>query len=193
MSFLIEYLKHPCKIGAVAPSSKYLAKKMVAPISFSKAGCIVEYGPGTGVFTEEIMKHKRENTIFLIIEQNEAFYLELYKKYHNQKNVYLCHGNADQVANFMKQYQISKVDYVVSGLPFASLPSRVSRQILKTTNVILRENGKFITFQYTLWKKKLFLDFFHIKSVSFEGRNLPPAFVLTMTKKERNVPWKDIF
>lgn len=111
MNFLVEYLKHPFKVGAVAPSSKYLAGKMTASISFSKAECIIEYGPGTGVFTKEIIRQKQENTIFLIIEQNEIFYLNLYKKYHNLKNVYICHGDARQVSGFMKQYKISQADY----------------------------------------------------------------------------------
>ncbi len=183
MNFLVEYLKHPFKVGAVAPSSKYLTRKMTASISFSKAECIIEYGPGTGVFTEEIIRQKQENTIFLIIEQNETFYLNLYKKYHNLKNVYVCHGDARQVSGFMKQYQISQADYIISGLPFTSLPNETSRQILKETNHVLKKTGKFITFQYTLWEKRIFLNFFDIKSISFEARNLPPAFVLTMKKK----------
>lgn len=67
MSFFLEYLKHPAKIGAIAPSGKWLAKKMVECVDFSACSCIVEYGPGTGVFTDEIIKRKRRDTTFLLI------------------------------------------------------------------------------------------------------------------------------
>ncbi len=49
--FLLEYIKNPSKVGAIAPSSRYLADGMIQSIDFNSAECIVEYGPGTGVFT----------------------------------------------------------------------------------------------------------------------------------------------
>ncbi len=67
MSFLAEYLKHPFTIGAVAPSSKYLAKKMLRNVTFNQARVIIEYGLGTGVFTEEIIKRKKPETVFLTL------------------------------------------------------------------------------------------------------------------------------
>jgi phospholipid N-methyltransferase len=50
--FLKQYIKNPRMIGAVLPSSRNLARKMIEDIDFEKAECIVEYGPGTGVFTK---------------------------------------------------------------------------------------------------------------------------------------------
>ena len=37
MNFLIEYLKNPGRIGAVAPSGNALARKMIKPINFKSA------------------------------------------------------------------------------------------------------------------------------------------------------------
>ncbi len=54
---------------------------MVDVIDFNKAKCIVELGPGTGVFTKEIMKRKKKETIFLLIEINEVFCKELKRKF----------------------------------------------------------------------------------------------------------------
>ena len=42
ITFLHEFIKHPKHTGAIAPSSKILAKKMVDVIDFNKAKCIVE-------------------------------------------------------------------------------------------------------------------------------------------------------
>ncbi len=57
--FLKQFLLNPRKIGAIAPSGKALAKKMIQPIHFEKAKCIVEYGPGTGSFTDGLVTNKR--------------------------------------------------------------------------------------------------------------------------------------
>lgn len=182
MSFFMEYLKNPSKIGAIAPSSKWLAKKMVGQIRFKECRCIVEYGPGTGVFTDEVIRRKK-NITFIVIEQNREFYLRLKKKYSKIKNLVLINGDASNIEKYLADRGIDKVDYIISGLPFASLPSKVSHNILKATQRVIGRKGKFITFQYTLLKKKFFLNYFNIDKITFEIKNLPPAFVLTMKNK----------
>ena len=59
--FLREYISAPDTIGAIAPSSRYLAAAMTVSIDFDKARCIVEYGAGTGVFTREVAAGKRRD------------------------------------------------------------------------------------------------------------------------------------
>lgn len=180
MQFLLEYIKHPSKIGAVAPSSRYLAKKMVEDVRFHECDCIIEYGPGTGVFTEEIVLSKKEDTILLVIEQNEQFYKVLKERYSNKKNVYVIHGDASDVLKYMKSHEIPQADYIISGLPFTSLPAGVSKKIFHATQKAIGSQGRFITFQYTLLKKKIFQRWFHIEHMAFELKNFPPAYVLTM-------------
>jgi len=70
------------------------------------------------------------------------------------------------------------IDYIVSGLPFASLPKDVSSNILKETQKYLNEEGKFITFQYTLLKKDFIKKYFNEVSIKREVRNVPPAYVI---------------
>lgn len=184
--FLKQYLLHPRQVGAVKPSSKYLAKKMVHHVSFEKAECIAEFGPGTGVFTEEVIRAKRDETLFLVFEVNDSFYEELEKKYSGFPNVQIIHDSAQRLGRYLKEHQLKKVDYVISGLPFASLPGDVSDSILKECRKYLSPRGLFITFQYTLLKKKLFQRFFRIAAIEKERRNIPPAYVLNC----RRIPGK---
>lgn len=176
--FLIEYLKSPRTVGAVAPSSKKLAEKMAGDIDFETARCIVEYGPGTGVFTETLMKKIRKHTSLLLIEYNEEFCKQLEERYSDYSNVIVINDSAENIDKHLKKYGVKEVDYVVSGLPFASLPKSMSNKILKKTKEILRHNGMFITFQYTLLKKGYIGSYF--KDISLERviLNLPPAYVL---------------
>lgn len=60
-SFVSQYIVKPRTVGAIFPSSKYLAAKMVKDIDFSTSSYIVELGAGTGVFTDQLLeKRKRE-------------------------------------------------------------------------------------------------------------------------------------
>lgn len=180
MSFIVEYIKHPRKIGAVAPSSKCLSRKMMEPIHFDSANVIVEYGPGTGSFTRELIAKRRSGTVLLLIEQNQQFCSQLEQKYSNLDNVYVIHGCAENVNLYLEQYGLQKADYIVSGLPFTSLPKGVSDHILSATKEALGDNGRFITFQYSLVKRRFFEQYFSITDSLKEMRNLPPAYVFVM-------------
>lgn len=178
INFLIEYFKSPRTIGAVAPSSKKLAEKMVSSIDFKSAQCIIEYGPGTGVFTDKLIESKKRDTILILAECNEEFCKQLAERYSDYDNVVIVNDSAENIYKYLEEYKIEKVDYIVSGLPFTSLPKSVSNKILDNTRDILKEDGIFITFQYTLLKKGYISSYF--KDISYERviSNVPPAYVL---------------
>lgn len=178
IKFLVEYLKAPRAVGAIAPSSKNLAEKMVRDIDFDNARCIVEYGPGTGVFTKKLVELKKSDTILLLIEYNKDFYRHLNDKYNKYDNIICINDSAENIDKYLQKYKIDKVDYIVSGLPFASLPKNVSEKILIKTMNVLKKDGLFITFQYTLFKKEFIASYFKKIKIDREIINLPPAYIL---------------
>ena len=162
----------------MAPSSRRLAEKMVADIDFEHAEYIVEYGPGTGVFTDRLVEKKKPDTVLLLLEANDKFYELLREKYESDHRIIVVHGFAEHIDLYLKKYGISKVDYVVSGLPFTSLPKNTSETILKKTSSLLDRNGTFITFQYTLMKESFIAGFFQKTERERVLLNIPPAYVL---------------
>lgn len=170
-------------VGAVAPSSKYLADKMLSKVDFATAKVIVEYGPGTGVFTKEILKRKRLETKLFVVERNQAFSDVLIKKYAHHQGVYLINDSVEHIETILKQHKVKQVDYIVSGLPFAALPVHVSEKILTSTARLLGTHGAFITFQYTMLKKNYMHGFFKHITITKEYRNLPPAYVFYCKNK----------
>lgn len=185
LSFLAQYISNPRSVGAVLPSSRYLADKMVKKIDFNQAKCIVEYGPGTGVFTDKLLQHRNPETIIVLFENNREFYKILKDKYQGVDHLYIYNGSAEKVDWYIKECGIPYVDYVLSGLPFTTLPKAVSHKILLKTSRILSKNGKFITFQYTKVKKNFIEQFFSNVDVSLEIRNVPPAMVLSCSIEEK--------
>lgn len=160
ISFIKQYIVKPRTVGAILPSSKYLAKKVIENINFEHADYIVEYGAGTGVFTEKIIKNRKKNSMILTFESNRDFYEILKEKYKNELNLYIINDSAEHIEKYMMKYDIPWINYVISGLPFASLPKKVSSNILENTKKNLKKDGKFITFQYTLLKKDFIEKYF---------------------------------
>lgn len=142
IKFLIQYIMHPRTTGAILPSSKRLSKKMIKEINFDKCNCIIELGPGTGVFTEEILKRRNVNTKVILIEYNREFYKLLKSKYDNIEKIYIINDSAENIDCYIKKYSMGNVDYIVSGLLFASLPSDMSEDILDKSKSILGDKGR---------------------------------------------------
>lgn len=178
--FLWEYLKHPRAVGALAPSSRRLAETMMEPLDFRRAEVIVEYGPGTGAFTELLLARKRPETRLILIEQNPAFFRRLFSRYHGRENTTVQYGSAENAVRLLQECGVQKADAVVSGLPFTSLPQEVTLRVFAATKRLLGEEGIFVTFQYSRVKESLFSRYFSIQNVLQEKNNLPPAYVYVM-------------
>ena len=185
MGIFAEFLKTPRKIGAIAPSGKHLSVEMMTPIDFTSAKVIVEYGPGTGSFTKELVTRRRSDTVLILIEQNKTFCERLRASFDNLPNLFIVHGSAENVGQYLEARGFHSADYIVSGLPFTSLPAAVSDHILNATKRALGQEGKFITFQYSLVKKKFFEQYFQIINCRKVIKNLPPAFVLVMKNYDK--------
>jgi len=90
--------------------------------------------------------------------------------------------SAEKIYIYLKKYGIHKADYIVSGLPLASLPPKTTRSILQNTYTYLRTGGNYIQFQYSLATLRQIKYLFDHVAVSFVPFNFPPAFVYVCVK-----------
>ena len=125
--------------------------------------------------------------MILLVENNKEFYLLLKEQFKQEKNLSIVYGSAENIEQYVSDYGIPYADYVISGLPFASLPKKVSTKILSKTTRVLKKDGQFITFQYTKFKMKFIEQFFTKISVKREYRNVPPAYVFSCMMPKSNV------
>ncbi|WP_046244166.1 class I SAM-dependent methyltransferase [Hymenobacter terrenus] len=177
-SFVEQFFRNPATVGSLVPSSRELTDKVMEPIDFATARCIVEYGPGTGVFTDIIIQRRRAETVVVLVEVNRRFSQLLRERYSGQPNVHVIHGSADETGQYLQAMNAPRADYVVCGLPFSSLPRRQAWRILAHTQQLLLPVGTLILFQYSLRNTKLFEKFFRLLSREHVLLNLPPAHVL---------------
>lgn len=197
-SLLLQFLRHPSSVGALAPSGRQLTAGMVNAVDFSSCRSLVEYGPGTGVFTEAILARREPGTPLLAIEQNEVFCRQLEERFSGVEDFYLVHGSAEKVADYLVERDLPLPNAILSGLPFASLPREISENILAETARILSEvrersdpqekdsikTGVFITFQYSMLKMALLEKNFDLVGHTRVLWNLPPAHVLILKPKK---------
>ncbi|TGD79649.1 class I SAM-dependent methyltransferase [Hymenobacter wooponensis] len=182
-SFVEEFFRNPAMVGSLVPSSPELTEKVMEAIDFTQARCIVEYGPGTGVFTDALMKRRRAETVLVLVETNESFSQLLQERYQGQPNVHIIQGSAENTPDYLQRLDLPQPDYVVCGLPFSSLPLRLGWRILEHTQHVLEPTGKLILFQYTLLNTRLFERFFQPVHQEHVLLNLPPAYVLVYTPR----------
>lgn len=179
--FFKTYLKEKKQIGAWVPSSKFLVRKMCQYIPFDDSKVIVELGPGTGVFTKEILKQAKPDARIFLFELNPDFF-ELLQKQFNDPRLTIINASAEQLKNELNRYGIEKVDAILSSLPLAIIPENVSDSILKNVYQILKPNGVFTQYQYTLNAKKSIENLFGKIKIAFSAINIPPAFIYVAIK-----------
>lgn len=178
--FITEVFKSTGTIGALSPSSCFLAKKMIAPIQFGNTKCIVEFGSGTGVFTHKILEKLPANAKLLAFEINPVFIEEL--EAIKDSRLVIINDSAEKIEDYLTKHNFSSADYIVSSLPFAMIPDDVVHRILTNSDNVLAENGKYIQFQYSLNAKKKLEGYFNNVKINFTLLNIPPAFVYVCSK-----------
>jgi phospholipid N-methyltransferase len=92
------------------------------------------------------------------------------------------HNKGKKLEDYLVQFNIPKVDVIISSLPLSNFYQRFTLKILRTFKDCLNESGKFIQFQYSLKQKKELNHVFSNVNISFTLFNIPPAFIYTCNK-----------
>lgn len=172
--FLKELAKNWRGVGAVLPSSRFLTEKMLSKIDFASARLVVELGPGTGVFTKEILARLHPNGRFIVIESNETF-CSILRDMDDPRLSVEC-TSAENLSALLGG---KKVDVILSGIPLASIGKDVAGRVLDVVKDALLPGGVFVQFQYSKLSRKMIAERFTSVEIDFVPMNIPPAFVYT--------------
>lgn len=182
LSFLGQFVLRPRVVGAVAPSSRALARTMAEWISWPEVAVVVEYGPGTGVFTQEILNRMRPGTRVIAVEVNPGFASRLAVRF---PAVRVHRDSVQNIRAICEREGIGAVDAIVSGLPWASFSGQYQRELLQATCSVLRPGGQFTSFAYLQgllmpsgrrFRGQLGRYFRSIQTSRVVWKNIPPAF-----------------
>ncbi|HEV3118516.1 MAG TPA: methyltransferase domain-containing protein [Gemmataceae bacterium] len=151
-SFVREARQHFHEVGAVLPSSRFLARALVSEMKKPRApGRILEVGPGTGSVTAAIVKHMLPEDRLDLVELNPQFVSHLQKRFEREER-FAC--RRDQVAILNKPVQDlvgeSTYDFIISGLPLNIFPVHLVREIYRVFRRVLKPGGTLSYFEYIL-------------------------------------------
>ena len=183
-----EFVRTPTKVGAVAPSSWRLAELITDAAELNRASVVVEFGPGTGAFTEVILRKIKPGTVFLAIEANASFAAATRKRC---PDVQVFHDSAVSVRTHLEACGQQSCDCIVSGLPFASFTDAQQDEILAAVQDVLTPGGRFVTFAHVMgvvwpqarrFRRRLHAEFSQVSYTDTIWRNIPPAYVYRAIK-----------
>lgn len=181
--FFRQFVKHPGMIGSVIPSSQTLVDTMLDQVDWKRTRLFVEYGPGVGTFTRPILDRMHPDAILLAIDLNLDFVAFLEAQIDDPR-LRVVHGSAADVRRFIREAGHHQADYVLSGIPFSTLPDGVGAAICAETRAALRPGGEFLIYQYSRYVRRLLEPLFGAVSDRLEWRNIPPCRMIRAVKEE---------
>ena len=172
--FLRGFIKNPVMVGSVIPSSKVVIDRMLAPVEWDKVKLFVEYGPGVGTFTRPILDRLAPDAKLIAIDTNADF-VEYLGKDIDDPRLLTVHGSAADVEQIVADAGFAHADYVLSGLPFSTLPPGVGQAIGAATSRVIRAGGAFLVYQFSPKVRDFIAPHFERIDRGFEWINVPPA------------------
>lgn len=184
MDFFIQFIKDLKKTGAIAPSSKFLARDLVDQLQadVSQKDCkplnILELGPGTGPLTKEIAKLLRPQDHLDLVEIQKNFYEIIDDKF-SQENIAVHFGD------ILKFNPKRTYDYIFSSLPYENMSAGVTKAIWEKKLSLCASHAYICYFKYVKFRnfksdfeEQVVKEYGHDKKVVL--RNIPPAKLYTL-------------
>jgi len=172
--FARNFVKHPRMLGSAIPSSRFLIERLFASIDFDRARVLVEYGPGVGPITAALLRRMRADAHLVALEVNAELsaYLRLRMR---DTRLHVVHASAEQAGQALTRLGLAPADYVVSGIPFSTMPTGERERVVRATRAVLQPGGAFLVYQFSRAVLPDLRATFTDVREEFEPRNIPPA------------------
>jgi phospholipid N-methyltransferase len=169
-------LEHPRMVGSIIPSSRSTIDKMLAPVKWDECKLFVEYGPGVGTFCRPVLDRLPRGGELLVIDTNPLF-VDFLKHEIRDSRFHPVLGSAEDVEEIVRSLGHEHADYVLSGLPFSTLPEGVGPAIAAATHRVVRPGGAFLTYQFSAVARDLTARHFERVDTGFTWLNVPPCLL----------------
>jgi len=118
--FARNFFKCPSMLGSIVPSSRFLVRDLMAGIHWQHARVVVEFGPGVGTITKELLSRMRQDAVLVVIELNGEF-VQYISNTISDPRLRIVHGSAANVRQILLEQGLSGAYYIISSLPYSLL------------------------------------------------------------------------
>lgn len=174
--FARNFFLHPRMLGSIIPSSRFLINQLLAPIDWGQARVIVEYGPGVGGITTEVLRRMRPDASLIAIETNPDFVRFLRSSFVDER-LHVVEASAEAVVGILRQHGHERASYIISGIPFSTISAPVRERILRSTCSVLEPQGAFLVYQFSTRILRDLQRIFRYVRRRFEPLNVLPAYL----------------
>ena len=169
-------------LGSIVPSSRFLIGEVLGRIDWKRVQCIVEYGPGVGTFTAEILRRMPAGGRLIAIEMNPEFAAFL-KRELTDPRLTVVEGSAADVRSILRGLGCERADYIISGIPFSTMPRELREAVLRASRDALAPDGAFLVYQFSSRVRRDLERVFGSVSRRFEPLNILPAQLFVCERK----------
>ena len=157
--FFATFMRHPLRIGSVAPSTpslgRHIAAAMIDSLTLGESGqgvppakaLIVELGAGTGPITHEICAAGIAPDHLAINELDPSLSTILHRDFPKSQ---IISGDASQVSHKIPPDWLGKVSVVVSSLPVRNFSQGMKKHLIDDVFRMLRPGGVMVQYTYPL-------------------------------------------
>jgi phospholipid N-methyltransferase len=178
--FALNFFKSPAMLGSLIPSSRFLVNDVLNHVDWDKARVIVEYGPGVGTITQEILKRMRPDAVLLALELNEEFVTFLQEEIVDPR-FHAVHASASDVRSVLTKLGLPCADYIISGIPYSTMPHAVRREVMQASRQVLHPEGALLVYQFTNTVLPYLKSSFSSVRQNFQFLNILPARIFYCT------------
>ena len=183
--FFEGFVRNPVMVGSIIPSSRFTINRMLDRVDWDRCKLFVEYGPGVGTFCQPVLNRMSRDATLIVIDTNPPFIDYLRRTITDSRFIAVL-GSAADVEEIVQTHGHEKADYVLSGLPFSTLPEGVGPAIAAATHRVIAAGGAFLVYQYSSRARDFMARHFTRIDTDFEPLNVPPCRLFWGWKDEDN-------
>ena len=179
--FARTFLKHPVMLGSILPSSRFLTDHVLSQVNWREVGTAVEYGPGVGTFTGQILRRMGSSARLVAIERSRDFANYIRGSIPDSR-LSVVHGSAADVDSILATLGLKGADCIISGIPYSTMPLPTREIVLRRSHAVLRPGGSFIVYQFTGAVAPHLREVFGDVRQEFELLNILPARIFCCSR-----------
>lgn len=181
LTFVSSAVRSPGVVGAIAPSGRALSDLLASIVPETGPSTVVELGPGTGVVSAALRRRLPADSRHVAVELDPRMVAHLRTA---APWLEVVQGDAIALQELLAERGITRVDAVVSGLPWTLFPARAQTGIIEQVTRVLAPGALFTTFAYShvtplapqrRFRALLERSFAEVRVTPTVWRNVPPA------------------
>jgi len=174
LRFLRALIARPKNIGAVAPSSRALARAIARQIDPDRPGPVLELGPGTGVITTALLERGIAPERLTVIEYDPDFAAAIAARFHG---VHVIQGDAFDLKRTLGARHLAPFAAIVSGIPLLNFPVPRRLAFMEALAGQMAPGAPLVQFSYGMHAPVVPPPGHSVHCASRVWANLPPARV----------------